>query len=209
MPDVPHPQPGWARRSGCATRPPCMTMPDGRLQSHGVLMDVTAQTAAEEAVRASEEQQRQIIETASSAYVAMDGEGICHRTGTSVRPRRSGDPRHEAIGRAARGAHHPRGKPRGPRNRPPAVRDDRVRSVDRSPDRSDGAEPEPAGASRSSSRSGRSGPRQPALQRADPRHHRASATRGRAPTPGIPQFTHGARQSRVVHRSPRPRAPAA
>ncbi len=50
-------------------------LPDGRLQSHGVLMDVTAQTEAEEAVRASEEQQRRIIDTASSAYVAIDGEG--------------------------------------------------------------------------------------------------------------------------------------
>ena len=50
-------------------------LPDGRLQSHGVMMDVTAQTEAEEAVRASEEQQRRIIDTASSAYVAIDGEG--------------------------------------------------------------------------------------------------------------------------------------
>jgi diguanylate cyclase (GGDEF)-like protein/PAS domain S-box-containing protein len=50
-------------------------LPDGRLQSHGVLIDVTAQREAEEAVRASEEQQRRIIDTASSAYVAIDGEG--------------------------------------------------------------------------------------------------------------------------------------
>jgi diguanylate cyclase (GGDEF)-like protein/PAS domain S-box-containing protein len=50
-------------------------LPDGRLESHGVVMDVTAQTEAEEAVRASEEQQRRIIDTASSAYVAIDGEG--------------------------------------------------------------------------------------------------------------------------------------
>ncbi len=51
-------------------------LPDGRLQSHGVLMDITAQVNAEEAVRASEEQQRQIVDTASSAYVAIDGEGF-------------------------------------------------------------------------------------------------------------------------------------
>ncbi len=56
-----------------------LTMPDGRLQSHGVLTEVTAQIAAEAAVRASEEQQRQIIETASSAYVAMDVDGHRHR----------------------------------------------------------------------------------------------------------------------------------
>ena len=51
-------------------------LPDGRLESHGVVMDVTAQTEAEEAVRASEEQQRRIIESASSAYVAIDAEGV-------------------------------------------------------------------------------------------------------------------------------------
>ena len=51
-------------------------LPEGRLQSHGVLMDITAQKEAETAVRESEEQQRRIIESASSAYVAIDGEGV-------------------------------------------------------------------------------------------------------------------------------------
>jgi diguanylate cyclase (GGDEF)-like protein/PAS domain S-box-containing protein len=51
-------------------------LPDGRLESHGVVMDVTAQAEAEAAVRESEEQQRRIIESASSAYVAIDAEGV-------------------------------------------------------------------------------------------------------------------------------------
>ncbi|HTE66239.1 MAG TPA: EAL domain-containing protein, partial [Candidatus Binatia bacterium] len=51
-------------------------LPDGVVQSHGVLMDISAQKEAEAAVRASEEQQRRIIETASSAYVAIDAEGV-------------------------------------------------------------------------------------------------------------------------------------
>ncbi len=51
-------------------------LPEGRLQSHGVLMDITAQKEAEAAVRESEEQQRRIIESASSAYVAIDAEGV-------------------------------------------------------------------------------------------------------------------------------------
>ena len=51
-------------------------LPGGRLQSHGVLMDITAQKEAETAVRESEEQQRRIIDSASSAYVAIDGEGV-------------------------------------------------------------------------------------------------------------------------------------
>jgi diguanylate cyclase (GGDEF)-like protein/PAS domain S-box-containing protein len=75
-----------------------LTLPDGRLQSHGVLTEVSAQMAAEAAVRASEEQQRQIIETASSAYVAMDVEGIVidwNERATET----FGYPREEAIGR--------------------------------------------------------------------------------------------------------------
>ncbi len=53
-----------------------MELPGGRLQSHGVLTDVTAQRHAEEQLRSSEEQQRRIIETASSAYVSIDDRGM-------------------------------------------------------------------------------------------------------------------------------------
>jgi diguanylate cyclase (GGDEF)-like protein/PAS domain S-box-containing protein len=73
-------------------------LPEGRLQSHGVLMDITAQKEAEAAVRYSEEQQRQIIETASSAYVSMDVEGLVldwNERATET----FGYPREEAIGR--------------------------------------------------------------------------------------------------------------
>ena len=40
-------------------------LPDGVRQSHGVLMDISAQKEAEAAARASEEQQRRIIDSAS------------------------------------------------------------------------------------------------------------------------------------------------
>jgi diguanylate cyclase (GGDEF)-like protein/PAS domain S-box-containing protein len=72
-------------------------LPDGVLQSHGVLMDITAQKSAESAVRESEEQQRQIIETASSAYVAIDIEGVVidwNERATET----FGYPREEAVG---------------------------------------------------------------------------------------------------------------
>jgi diguanylate cyclase (GGDEF)-like protein/PAS domain S-box-containing protein len=73
-------------------------LPDGIVQSHGVLMDITAQKHAEAAVRASEEQQRRIIETASSAYVAMDVDGMVidwNERATET----FGYPREEVIGR--------------------------------------------------------------------------------------------------------------
>ncbi|HEX7172811.1 MAG TPA: PAS domain S-box protein, partial [Candidatus Limnocylindria bacterium] len=44
--------------------------------SHGVVLDVTAEKTFEEALRTSEEQVRSIIETASSAFVGMDGAGV-------------------------------------------------------------------------------------------------------------------------------------
>jgi diguanylate cyclase (GGDEF)-like protein/PAS domain S-box-containing protein len=75
-----------------------LTLPDGRLQSRGVLTEVTAQKHAEVAVRESEEQRRQIIETASSAYVAIDVEGYVidwNERATET----FGYPREEAIGR--------------------------------------------------------------------------------------------------------------
>ena len=53
-----------------------LVLPDGRLQSHGVLTDVTSEKDAEAQLRASEEQQRRIIETASSAYVSIDDQGV-------------------------------------------------------------------------------------------------------------------------------------
>jgi diguanylate cyclase (GGDEF)-like protein/PAS domain S-box-containing protein len=73
-------------------------LPGGIVQSHGALMDITAQKHAEVAVRESEEQRRQIIETASSAYVAMDVEGYVidwNERATET----FGYPREEAIGR--------------------------------------------------------------------------------------------------------------
>ncbi|HEX7347444.1 MAG TPA: EAL domain-containing protein, partial [Candidatus Limnocylindrales bacterium] len=53
-----------------------LVLPDGRLQSHGVLTDITSEKDAEAQLRASEEQQRRIIETASSAYVSIDDHGV-------------------------------------------------------------------------------------------------------------------------------------
>jgi diguanylate cyclase (GGDEF)-like protein/PAS domain S-box-containing protein len=73
-------------------------LPDGVVQSHGVLMDISAQKEAEAAARASEEQQRRIIESASSAYVAIDAEGVVidwNERATET----FGWPRDEAIGR--------------------------------------------------------------------------------------------------------------
>jgi diguanylate cyclase (GGDEF)-like protein/PAS domain S-box-containing protein len=51
-------------------------LPGGASQSHGVLMDISPQKEAEAAARASEVQQRRIIESASSAYIAIDAEGV-------------------------------------------------------------------------------------------------------------------------------------
>ncbi|MCV0403821.1 MAG: EAL domain-containing protein [Chloroflexi bacterium] len=63
----------------------------------GLMIDITAAKAAEEALRASEEQQRMIIETASYAFVAID------RNGRVVEWNRHAEetfgwPREEAIG---------------------------------------------------------------------------------------------------------------
>jgi diguanylate cyclase (GGDEF)-like protein/PAS domain S-box-containing protein len=73
-------------------------LPGGVLQSHGVLMDISAQKEAEAAARASEEQQRRIIDSASSAYVAIDAEGVI--TDWNERAAETfGWPADEAIGR--------------------------------------------------------------------------------------------------------------
>lgn len=48
---------------------------DGRPLLQGILLDISAAKGAEDALRASEEQQRMIIETASYAFVAFDGDG--------------------------------------------------------------------------------------------------------------------------------------
>jgi len=48
---------------------------EGQLLLQGLLLDITAAKLAEDALRASEEQQRMIIETASYAFVAIDGNG--------------------------------------------------------------------------------------------------------------------------------------
>jgi diguanylate cyclase (GGDEF)-like protein/PAS domain S-box-containing protein len=50
--------------------------PDGQPLLQGLLIDITAGKIAEEALVASEEQQRMIIETASYAFVAIDGAGV-------------------------------------------------------------------------------------------------------------------------------------
>jgi diguanylate cyclase (GGDEF)-like protein/PAS domain S-box-containing protein len=84
-------------------------LPQGRLQSHGVLMDITAQKDAEAAVRESEEQQRRIIESASSAYVAIDAEGMVidwNERATET----FGWPPEEAIGRSLSGLIIPEGQ---------------------------------------------------------------------------------------------------
>jgi len=49
--------------------------PDGQPVLQGLLIDITAAKLAEKALRASEEQQRMILETASYAFVAFDGAG--------------------------------------------------------------------------------------------------------------------------------------
>jgi len=49
---------------------------DGPPLLQGLLIDITAAKVAEEALRASEEQQRMIIETASYAFVAIDATGL-------------------------------------------------------------------------------------------------------------------------------------
>jgi len=49
--------------------------PDGEPLLQGLLLDITSAKYAEEALRASEEQQRMILETASFAFVAIDGDG--------------------------------------------------------------------------------------------------------------------------------------
>jgi diguanylate cyclase (GGDEF)-like protein/PAS domain S-box-containing protein len=73
-------------------------LPDGVLQSHGVLMDISAQKEAEATARASEEQQRRIIDSASSPYVAIDAEGVV--TDWNERAAETfGWPADEAIGR--------------------------------------------------------------------------------------------------------------
>jgi diguanylate cyclase (GGDEF)-like protein/PAS domain S-box-containing protein len=73
-------------------------LPDGVVQSHGVLMDISAQKEAEAAARASEEQQRRIIDSASSAYIAIDAEGVI--TDWNERATETfGWPADEAIGR--------------------------------------------------------------------------------------------------------------
>jgi len=84
-------------------------LPHGVLQSHGVLMDISAQKEAEAAARASEEQQRRIIDSASSAYVAIDAEGVV--TDWNERATETfGWPRHEAIGRLLSSLIIPEGK---------------------------------------------------------------------------------------------------
>ena len=50
--------------------------PMGSPLLQGLLVDITAAKLSEEALVASEEQQRMIIETASYAFVAIDGDGM-------------------------------------------------------------------------------------------------------------------------------------
>jgi len=80
----------------------------------GLLIDITSAKLAEEALRASEEQQRMIIETASYAFVAIDGAGRVVEWNRQAEET-FGRPREEAIGAdlteliippAQRQAHH-------------------------------------------------------------------------------------------------------
>ncbi len=71
--------------------------PDGQPMLQGLLVDITAAKLSEEALVASEEQQRMIIETASYAFVAIDSDGIVEDWNHQAE-RTFGWPRTEAIG---------------------------------------------------------------------------------------------------------------
>jgi diguanylate cyclase (GGDEF)-like protein/PAS domain S-box-containing protein len=71
--------------------------PDGIPMLEGILVDVTSAKLAEEALVASEEQQRMIIETASYAFVAIDGGGLVLDWNRQAE-RTFGWPRADAIG---------------------------------------------------------------------------------------------------------------
>ncbi len=71
--------------------------PTGQPMLQGLLIDITAAKLAEEAMVASEEQQRMIIETASYAFVAIDGAGIVADWNNQAE-QTFGWPRAEAIG---------------------------------------------------------------------------------------------------------------
>jgi diguanylate cyclase (GGDEF)-like protein/PAS domain S-box-containing protein len=71
--------------------------PDGIPMLEGILVDVTSAKLSEEALIASEEQQRMIIETASYAFVAIDGQGIVVDWNRQAE-QTFGWPRAEAIG---------------------------------------------------------------------------------------------------------------
>ena len=71
--------------------------PDGTPMLQGLLIDITAAKLAEEALVASEEQQRMIIETASYAFVAIDGIGTVIEWNRQAE-QTFGWPRDEALG---------------------------------------------------------------------------------------------------------------
>jgi diguanylate cyclase (GGDEF)-like protein/PAS domain S-box-containing protein len=71
--------------------------PAGEPMLQGMLIDITAAKLAEEALRASEEQQRVIIETASLAFVAIDQAGTVTEWNRQAEET-FGWPRGEAIG---------------------------------------------------------------------------------------------------------------
>ena len=71
--------------------------PDGQPVLQGLLVDITAAKLSEEAMVASEEQQRMIIETASYAFVAIGGDGMVEEWNQQAE-KTFGWPRAEAIG---------------------------------------------------------------------------------------------------------------
>ncbi|HYI65383.1 MAG TPA: EAL domain-containing protein [Candidatus Limnocylindrales bacterium] len=71
--------------------------PGGQPLLQGLLVDITAAKVAEEALVASEEQQRMIIETASYAFVGIDGAGMVVDWNRQAE-QTFGWPRKEAIG---------------------------------------------------------------------------------------------------------------
>ena len=84
---------------------------DGDLVWSGVLTDITERRAIEEALRASEERFRAVIETASDAFVSVDTDGRIVEWNRKAEET-FGWTREEAIGRPLVGDGRPRGVPR-------------------------------------------------------------------------------------------------
>ena len=174
--------------------------PDGQPVLQGLLVDITAAKLSEEALVASEEQQRMIIETASYAFVAIDGSGMVAEwnhagradlrmaacRGDRRRAGASSSSRRSSVQPTARAC---AGTPR--RARDASCRDawSWRRSI------------ATATSSRWSSRSGRRRAVDGPFQRPHRRHHDSQGARGAASSPGAARFADRARQPGALHRS--------